>query len=148
MAVTYTTADEVRAQAAPRTLPQDDDELDAVILLAERDVDRRLPDLQPGDGSLKLAEFLTGSADAATVDALSRGTAQQTLYRLHMGYAFFIESHQQVGGKDYSTNGAPPKFSQMATDILRTVGLLQNSGRMWQGRNFGVVSTGQRRWSW
>lgn len=142
---TYCTADDVRAQAAPRVLPQDDDELDAVILLAERDVDRKFPDRPRGDGSLKMD---IDGLDGDQTRCLMEGAAHQTLYRLHMGYQFFIESHQQVGGKDYSSNGAPPKFSPAALAVLQSCGLIPVTGRSGYGRGLRIRSTGERTWTW
>lgn len=145
MPTTYCTPTAVRAAAAGRTLHEDDDALTAMILLAEKDLDMRLSDLPRGDATRKLDPT---ELNAMEVEAISDATAQQVLYRLHMGYAFFIESHQQVGGKDYSTKGAPPKFAPMATSILRSAGILASSGRAWGGNRGRIRTVSERVWTW
>lgn len=143
----YCVADNVRAAAAPRALSQSDDELDAVILLAQKDVDRKLPDLPRGTGEAA-PKLLPTELDPYTAAALADATAAQVLYRLHMGASFFVESYQAVGGKDFSSAKAPPKFSTFARDILLECGLMAMSGRMWGGRYGGIRTIDQERWSW
>lgn len=143
----YCTPGDVRNEAAPRILPQTDDELTAEIFKSCRDIDRLLPIMDAGDGQLKMAQY-AGDLNVSQTNALASATAMQTVYRLHMGYAFFIESAQTVTGKDYSTQKPPPKFSPLARDTLLLSGFLPLGGRLWNNRQGQVYATSESTWSW
>lgn len=123
--LSYATVADLRAYS-PLVANFSDEELEAVLVKAQRQVDRQLT------GTFEATGLRAIPADLETNEAtaLREATCEQALYRIHWGEQFFMMPNQPVSGGDASTNSKVPKFAPEARAILIDNGMLRLTGHM------------------
>ncbi len=126
----YATVEQLREYVSPDVIPEDDPNLEKLLMECEVEIDDQIPRLYPDDevGPKIILEDETN----LLVDGLMKATCAQAEYHLHMGKQFFVEAHGASEGPDTTSRRKAPRVAPKAMRELRRVGLVTMTGTLTQ----------------